>query len=105
MQIRARLRRDNIYIYLLEIRLRIFDSFSLKDKRRTVKSILDYARKNLNISAAEIGNLEIFNLADLSFVAVSNDGEVSKSVLEKVIKKIETNYQAEIIYENLERLV
>ncbi len=105
MQIRARSRRDNIYIYLLEIRLRIFDSFSLKDKRRTVKSILDYARKNLNISAAEIGNLEIFNLADLAFVAVSNDGEVSKSVLEKVIKKIETNYQAEIIYENLERLV
>lgn len=105
MQIRARLRRDNIYIYLLEIRLRIFDSFSLKDKRRTVKSILDYARKNLNISAAEIGNLEIFNLADLAFVAVSNDGEVSKSVLEKVIKKIETNYQVEIIYENLERLV
>ena len=105
MQIRARSRRDNIYIYLLEIRLRIFDSFSLKDKRRTVKSILDYARKNLNISAAEIGNLEIFNLADLAFVAVSNDGEVSKSVLEKVIKKMETNYQAEIIYENLERLV
>lgn len=105
MQIRARSRRDNIYIYLLEIRLRIFDSFSLKDKRRTVKSILDYARKNLNISAAEIGNLEIFNLAELAFVAVSNDGEVSKSVLEKVIKKIETNYQAEIIYENLERLV
>lgn len=105
MQIRASSRRDNIYIYLLEIRLRIFDSFSLKDKRRTVKSILDYARKNLNISAAEIGNLEIFNLADLAFVAVSNDGEVSKSVLEKVIKKIETNYQAEIIYENLERLV
>ena len=105
MQIRARLRRDNIYIYLLEIRLRIFDSFSLKDKRRTVKSILDYARKNLNISAAEIGNLEIFNLADLAFVEVSNDGEVSKSVLEKVIKKIETNYQVEIIYENLERLV
>lgn len=105
MQIRARSRRDNIYIYLLEIRLRIFDSFSLKDKRRTVKSILDYARKNLNISAAEIGNLEIFNLADLAFVAVSNDGEVSKSVLEKVIKKIEINYQAEIIYENLERLV
>lgn len=104
MQIRARSRRDNIYIYLLEIRLRIFDSFSLKDKRRTVKSILDYARKNLNISAAEIGNLEIFNLAELAFVAVSNDGEVSKSVLEKVIKKIETNYQAEIIYENLERL-
>lgn len=105
MQIRARSRRDNIYIYLLEIRLRIFDSFSLKDKRRIVKSILDYARKNLNISAAEIGNLEIFNLADLAFVAVSNDGEVSKSVLEKVIKKIETNYQVEIIYENLERLV
>lgn len=103
--IKARLRRTNIYIYLLEIRLRIYDSFSLKDKRKTVKSILDFSRKNLNISAAEIGSLEIYNLADLAFVAVSNDNELSKAVLEKVIKKIETNYQAEIVYENLERLV
>lgn len=105
MLIREKLRRIRIFIYLLEIKLRIYDSFSLKDKRRTVKSILDYARKNLNISAAEIGSLDTYNLADLAFVAVSNDGEVSKAVLEKVIKKIETNYQAEVIYENLERLV
>lgn len=105
MPIREKLRRNKIYIYLLEIRLEIFYSFSLKDKRKTVKSILDYARKNLNISAAEIDSLDMINLADLAFVSISNDNEVAKSVLEKIQRKIESNYQVEIIGKNLERLV
>lgn len=95
----------NIFIYLLEVKLKIYDSFSLKDKRRTVKSILDYARKNLNISAAEIGSLEMINLADLAFVSISNDNEVSKAVLDKVRRRIESNYQAEIVEENFVSLV
>lgn len=95
----------NIFIYLLEVKLKIYDSFSLKDKRRTVKSILDYAKKNLNISAAEIGSLEIFNLAELAFVSVSNDNEVAKDLLEKIERRIERNYQAEILKQNLVRLV
>ena len=105
MPIREKLKRNKIYIYLLEIRLEIFDSFSLKDKRKTVKSILDYARKNLNISAAEIDCLDMINLSDLAFVSISNNNEVAKSVLEKIKRRIESNYQAEIIGENLERLV
>lgn len=95
----------NIFIYLLEVKLKIYDSFSLKDKRRTVKSILDYARKNLNISAAEIELQEIINLADLAFVSVSNDNEFSKEILNKVRRRIEANYQVEIIEENFESLV
>lgn len=90
---------------MLEIKLRIYDSFSLKDKRKTVRSILDYARKNLNISAAEIGSLEMINLAELAFVSISNDNEVSKAVLDKVRRRIESNYQAEIVEENFVSLV
>lgn len=95
----------NIFIYLLEVKLKIYDSFSLKDKRRTVKSILDYARKNLNISAAEIELQEKINLADLAFVSVSNDNEFSKEILDKVRRRIEANYQVEIIEEYFESLV
>ena len=95
----------NIFIYLLEVKLKIYDSFSLKDKRRTVRSILDYARKNLNISAAEIESQEKINLADLAFVSVSNDNEFSKEILDKVRRRIEANYQVEIIEENFESLV
>ena len=95
----------NIFIYLLEVKLKIYDSFSLKDKRKTVRSILDYARKNLNISAAEIESQEKINLADLAFVSVSNDNEFSKEILDKVRRRIEANYQVEIIEENFESLV
>ena len=67
-----------MYVYLLEIKFVIFDAFSLKDKRRTVRSILDYARKNLNISAAEISDLDILNKAHLGFVTISNSNKVSR---------------------------
>ncbi len=41
-----------MYIYLLDIEIKIYDSFSLKDKRKVVKSIIDYARNTLKISSA-----------------------------------------------------
>lgn len=47
----------------------------------------------------------MINLSDLAFVSISNNNEVAKSVLEKIKRRIESNYQAEIIGENLERLV
>lgn len=94
-----------IYIYSLEIRIRIYDSFSLKDKRKTVNSILDYARFNLNVSAAEVGDQDMINLAGLAFVVVTSDNSLGESILAKIIRKIETNYQVEIIEEYMERLV
>ncbi|WP_311481663.1 DUF503 domain-containing protein [uncultured Anaerococcus sp.] len=94
-----------MYLYTLEVRIRIYDSFSLKDKRRTVKSILDYSRKNLGVSAAEIGDYDLVNMARLVFATVSNDNDFSKSILEKIFKRIEENYQVEIFEKKLERLV
>ncbi|WP_308749601.1 DUF503 domain-containing protein [uncultured Anaerococcus sp.] len=102
---REKLRRIKIYLYLLEVRIKIYDSFSLKDKRRTVKSILDYSRNNLSISASEVSDHEFVNMASLAFVSVSNDNDFSKSLLEKVIKRIEENYQVEILEENIQRLL
>lgn len=52
-----------MFIYLLEVELRLFDSFSLKDKRKVVKSIIDYGRNTLKISSAEIGENDMVNFA------------------------------------------
>ena len=59
----------------------------------------------MSISASEVSDLEFVNMASLAFVAVSNDNEFSKSLLEKVIKRIEENYQVEILEENMQRLI
>ena len=93
-----------MYVYLLEINFIIYDAFSLKDKRRTVRSILDYARKNLNISAAEISDLDILNKAYLAFVTVSNSNKVARKLIDDLIIRIESSYPIEILEKNIERL-
>ncbi len=93
-----------MYVYLLEIKFVIFDAFSLKDKRRTVRSILDYARKNLNISAAEISDLDNLNKAHLAFVTISNSNKVARKIIDDLINRIESTYPIEILEKNIERL-
>ena len=85
------------------MRIRIYDSFSLKDKRKTVKGILDFG-KNFNVSAAEVADQDMLNLAGLAFVAVSSDNKVARSILEKISRKIEQRYQVEILENNISRL-
>lgn len=93
-----------MYVYLLEIKFVIFDAFSLKDKRRTVRSILDYARKNLNISAAEISDLDILNKAHLAFVTISNSNKVARKIIDDLINSFESTYPIEILEKNIERI-
>ncbi|MDU5230006.1 DUF503 domain-containing protein [Anaerococcus octavius] len=88
----------------MEIKIKINNSFSLKDKRKVTKSIIDYARNNLKISAAELSNNEIRNIAHMGFVTISNDNDTAKSVLEDLERRIENNYPVEIIDYYIERI-
>lgn len=93
-----------MYIYLLEIKFTIDDAFSLKDRRKITRSILDYARKNLNISAADLSADEIRNLAHLAFVSISNDNEIAKNILEKLFRKIDSTYPINICQYKINRI-
>ncbi|MFO3717786.1 DUF503 domain-containing protein [Anaerococcus sp. ENR1011] len=93
-----------MYIYLLDIKIRIDNSFSLKDKRKVVKSIIDYARNNLKISSAELSSQDIRNMAHMGFVTISNDNDTAKAILENLLVRIETKYPVEIIDYYIERI-
>lgn len=93
-----------MYIYLLDIEIKIYDSFSLKDKRKVVKSIIDYARNTLKISSAEISANDIKNFAHLGFVTISNQNYKAKEILENLLKRIENNYPVEITNYAIERI-
>lgn len=93
-----------MYIYLLEIKFTIDDAFSLKDRRKITRSILDYARKNLNISAADLSADEISNLAHLAFVSLSNDNEIAKIILEKLFRKVDSSYPINICQYEISRI-
>ena len=65
--------------------LRIPENGSLKDKRRVVKSITSRVRSKFNVSAAEVDDNDIWQLATLGFCCVSNDGRHTNEVLSRVV--------------------
>ncbi|WP_262122085.1 DUF503 domain-containing protein [Anaerococcus sp. Marseille-Q5996] len=93
-----------MFIYLLDIEIKIYDSFSLKDKRKVVKSIIDYARNTLKISSAEISANDIKNFAHLGFVTISNQNDRAKEFLENLLIRIEKNYPVEVTNYSIERI-
>ena len=93
-----------MFIYLLDIEIKIYDSFSLKDKRKVVKSIIDYARNTLKISSAEISANDIKNFAHLGFVTISNQNDRAKEILENLLIRIEKNYPVVVSNYSIERI-
>lgn len=61
-------------------------SFSLKDKRQHVSSLLDRARDSLNVSAAEVDYQDHHRLTRLAFSTVSSE----RSRIDQVFESLES---------------
>ncbi|PKY89040.1 DUF503 domain-containing protein [Falseniella ignava] len=85
-----------MFIYLLEVELLLEDCYSLKDKRRIIRSILDYARDQLKISSCEISNHDTYNLTRLGFVTISNQRNLAKDMLEQWLERIISYYPVQL---------
>ena len=77
--------------------LRLFEGRSLKEKRRIIKSIKDRIRAKFNVSIAEIGELDKWQLATLGIACVSNDARFVNSVLSNVVDFINGVHQVELV--------
>lgn len=80
----------------LEIRLRVLGARSLKEKRKTLKSIKDRFSR-MNISVAEVGDQDKWQACTLAFAFVSNDAAFINSVLDRIIQGLGDNDEVEIL--------
>ncbi len=78
---------------------------SLKEKRMVIKSILARTRNQFNISAAEVDEQDIHQIAVLGFAAVAGDRAQADSILDHMITYIEENTEAELIHIDREMIV
>jgi len=76
---------------VLTVDLLVVDSNSLKDKRQVIKSLLDVIRNRFNVSAAELGELDIWRRAVIGVACISNDKKTANTVLNRVLGNIESN--------------
>jgi uncharacterized protein len=80
-----------MHIFCLEIHLSL-PSFSLKEKRGIVKSILARSRNRFNTACAEVDRQDNPGIAVLAFVSVSPDKQLARSIMEKLEDWIYENW-------------
>lgn len=61
---------------------------SLKDRRAVVRKAVDRVRARFNVSIAEVGDLERWQLATLGVVMVTNDRSLCNEVCDKVTSTV-----------------
>jgi len=71
--------------------LHLPDSESLKSKRQVVSGLLRRLRQELKVSAAEVGELDQWQLAELAIATVSGDGRQADNVLAAALRYIESH--------------
>lgn len=72
-----------MHIYCLELHLSL-PSFTLKEKRGILKSILARARNRFNVACAEIDRQDNPRAGVLAFVTVSPDKGIARTSLERL---------------------
>ena len=73
------------------ITLYLPENYSLKDKRHDVRSLLARLGNEFRVSAAEVGDLDVWTRAILGVAYVSNDARHANEVINKVMDFIESN--------------
>jgi len=69
----------------LKLRLYLRDCHSLKEKRRILRSLKDTLHNKFNVSAAETGEMDVWQTAEIGVAAVGNEGEHVQSVLSTLL--------------------
>lgn len=74
------------------IALQIPGCASLKQKRQVLKSVIAHVRQAFNVSIAEVGHQDNWQLATLGVVCVSTEAGYVHGLLEHVVHAIENGH-------------
>jgi uncharacterized protein YlxP (DUF503 family) len=73
------------------ITLYLPENYSLKDKRHDVRSLLARVANEFRVSAAEVGDLDVWTRATIGVACVSNEARHANEVISKVVNFVEAN--------------
>ncbi len=74
---------------------------SLKEKRSVVSAVLARIRRDKALSAAEVGDSELYNAATIGVCTVGTDAEVLERALERCRYNLENDCPVEIFEEQM----
>ncbi|NLJ78529.1 MAG: DUF503 domain-containing protein [Tissierellia bacterium] len=84
------------------LKLNIYGSNSLKDKRHTIRSIVDRVGSKFNVSIAEVGLNDAWQTSIIGFACVTNSSHHANRTISRIINFIDGDSRVEIIDCNME---
>lgn len=83
---------------ICKVKLRLPENQSLKGKRQIIKSLIDRVKARFNVSIAEVDDQDLWQLATIGIVCVSNHRPRVNEVLSNVVNYIsQLNFEAELL--------
>jgi uncharacterized protein YlxP (DUF503 family) len=73
-----------VFVGIARIVLRLPEARSLKDRRQVVRSFKDRLAARLHVSVAEVGDVELHQLATVGVVTVARESDACHRVLNEV---------------------
>ncbi len=80
-----------VAIGIARVVLHLPESGSLKSKRRMISGLLRRLRQELKVAAAEVGELDRWQLAEIAIVTVSGDSRQADRVLAAALSYVEAH--------------
>lgn len=71
------------------IKIVLFEANSLKEKRHIVKSVIDRVKARFNVSIAEVGEQDKWQVAEIGFSCVTNSRRHADEIINNVVQFIE----------------
>lgn len=84
------------------LKIIIYESNSLKDKRHIVKSIIGKIQSRFNVSIAEVGLNDTWRASIIGFACVTNDTNHANQIISNVLNFIDGDSRIEIVDYNIE---
>lgn len=88
---------SSVTLGVARVVLHLPDSGSLKSKRRIVSGLLRRLRQEMRVSAAEVGELDRWQLAELAIAAVSGDRRQADRVLAAALSFVEAHCDGALV--------
>ena len=87
---------------ILRITLHVPEARSLKDRRAAVKRTVERVRARFNVSVAEVGDLERWQIATVAVCAVANSRSHVNEVLDRVTSAMASAGAALVTHREME---
>jgi len=88
-----------------QVKLRLPENLSLKGKRQVVKSVISRVRNKFEVSVAEVGDNDAWQLSTIGIACISNNKRHTNQVLSNVVDFItQSRFDCEILDYEIEIL-